>query len=157
MRKLSIGVRLTLWYLVIFAGAQIVFGAGMWFILRAHLYDLVDDGLESQIEDTEGELTKAIKESALWRAQDELLQSVPGIGPVNSFALILKLPELGTLNRGKIAATGKPLRLPVPVAWQPWKWRNSSKIRGTEPSEVTFVSPPPYRSNLPRPAVMFTV
>ena len=46
MRRLSIGVRLTLWYLAIFALAQFVFGAGMWFILRHNLYDLVDDGLE---------------------------------------------------------------------------------------------------------------
>src|ERR1039458_4449938 len=41
MRRLSIGVRLTLWYLAIFALAQILFGAGMWFILRHNLYDLV--------------------------------------------------------------------------------------------------------------------
>jgi hypothetical protein len=51
MRKLSIGVRLTLWYLAIFALAQLIFGAGMWVILRHHLYDLVDDGLEAQIDD----------------------------------------------------------------------------------------------------------
>src|SRR5579864_8371110 len=51
MKKFSIGVRLTLWYLAIFAVAQIAFGAGMWFILHEHLYDLVDDGLESQAED----------------------------------------------------------------------------------------------------------
>jgi heavy metal sensor kinase len=51
MRKLSIGVRLTLWYVVIFAMAQAVFGAGMWFILRHNLYDLVDDSLESRVED----------------------------------------------------------------------------------------------------------
>src|SRR5271165_6079733 len=51
MRKLSIGVRLTLWYLAIFALAQLVFGVGMWLLLRNHLYDLADDNLESQLED----------------------------------------------------------------------------------------------------------
>lgn len=51
MTKLSIGVRLTLWYLAIFALAQIVFGVGMWLLLRHHLYDLTDDNLESQVED----------------------------------------------------------------------------------------------------------
>jgi heavy metal sensor kinase len=51
MRRLSIGVRLTLWYLAIFALAQILFGAGMWLILRHNLYDLVDDGLEEQVDD----------------------------------------------------------------------------------------------------------
>lgn len=60
--------------------------------------------LERQIAATESDLGKAIEQSDAWRAQNELLQSVPGIGPVNSFALILKLPELGKLNRGKIAA-----------------------------------------------------
>lgn len=51
MRRLSIGMRLTLWYLAIFALAQVAFGAGMWFILRENLYDLVDDGLEDQVAD----------------------------------------------------------------------------------------------------------
>lgn len=51
MKKLSIGVRLTLWYLAIFALAQLVFGAGMWVLLRHYLYDLADDSLESQVED----------------------------------------------------------------------------------------------------------
>ncbi len=51
MRRLSIGVRLTLWYLTIFALAQLVFGAGMWLVLRHHLYDLVDDNLEREVDD----------------------------------------------------------------------------------------------------------
>jgi heavy metal sensor kinase len=51
MKKLSIGLRLTLWYLAIFALGEFVFGAGMWFILRGNLYDIVDDGLENQMED----------------------------------------------------------------------------------------------------------
>ena len=51
MKRLSIGVRLTLWYLAIFAFAQFVFGAGMWFILRHNVYDMVDDDLENQVED----------------------------------------------------------------------------------------------------------
>jgi heavy metal sensor kinase len=51
MKRLSIGVRLTLWYLAIFALGELVFGAGMWFILRQNLYDMVDDNLESQVDD----------------------------------------------------------------------------------------------------------
>jgi heavy metal sensor kinase len=51
MKKTSIGMRLTLWYLAIFVVAQLVFGAGMWFLLRHHLDDLVEDGLEDQIDD----------------------------------------------------------------------------------------------------------
>lgn len=51
MSKISIGVRLTLWYLAIFALGEIVFGVGMWLILRPNLFDLVDDDLENQVED----------------------------------------------------------------------------------------------------------
>ena len=43
-------------------------------------------------------------DSPLWRAKDDLLQSVPGIGPTTSRTLIAELPELGYLNRREIAA-----------------------------------------------------
>jgi heavy metal sensor kinase len=49
--RLAIGVRLTLWYLLIFAFAQTIFGLGMWFILRHNLYDIADDALEAQVDD----------------------------------------------------------------------------------------------------------
>jgi heavy metal sensor kinase len=51
MRKLSIGARLTLWYLIIFAVAQLCFGVGMWLLLRRHLYHIADDTLTAQVED----------------------------------------------------------------------------------------------------------
>jgi hypothetical protein len=43
MKGLSIGVRLTLWYLLVFAAAQFLFGFGMWFTLRHRLYEIADD------------------------------------------------------------------------------------------------------------------
>lgn len=51
MRRLSIGVRLTLWYVVIFTLGELVFAAGTWMILRHSLFDLIDDTMESQIDD----------------------------------------------------------------------------------------------------------
>ena len=51
MRRLSIGVRLTLWYLAIFAAAQLCFGVGMWLVLRQDLYGTADDALTAQVED----------------------------------------------------------------------------------------------------------
>lgn len=51
MKKLSIGSRLTLWYLAIFAVAQLLFGAAMWVALRQELYSVADDALKAQIED----------------------------------------------------------------------------------------------------------
>ncbi len=51
MRRLSIGMRLTLWYLGVFAVAQLAFGVGMWLILRQNLHDVVDGSLAGQVED----------------------------------------------------------------------------------------------------------
>jgi heavy metal sensor kinase len=64
MRKLSIGLRLTLWYLAIFALAQVVFGTGMWLILRHNLYDIAEDDLESQVDDLKGFLQAQKKDAS---------------------------------------------------------------------------------------------
>jgi two-component system, OmpR family, heavy metal sensor histidine kinase CusS len=72
MRRLSIGVRLTLWYLAFFAVAQLAFGAGMWFILRDNLYDLVDDRLEEQIDDLKNFLQSQPKDRSIAKLQEEV-------------------------------------------------------------------------------------
>lgn len=72
MRRLSIGLRLTLWYLAIFAVAQLVFGAGMWFLLRHHLYDLVDDSLQSQIDDLQKFMAAQKKDASIAKLQEEV-------------------------------------------------------------------------------------
>jgi heavy metal sensor kinase len=51
MKRLSIGTRLTLWYLIIFTAAQLCFGVGMWLVLRRHLYHIADGTLTAQVED----------------------------------------------------------------------------------------------------------
>lgn len=60
--------------------------------------------LEKELYGTDDDLATAIKESPAWKAKDEILQSVPGVGPVVSSTLIADLPELGTLNKKQIAA-----------------------------------------------------
>jgi heavy metal sensor kinase len=72
MRRLSIGVRLTLWYLAFFAIAQLAFGAGMWLILRTNLYDLVDDGLEEQVDDLKNFLQAQPRDRPLAKVQEEV-------------------------------------------------------------------------------------
>ena len=72
MRKLSIGVRLTLWYVAIFAVGELVFGASMFLILRHNLYDLVDDGLESQIEDLRNFLGAQQKDASTAKLREEM-------------------------------------------------------------------------------------
>ncbi len=51
MKRLSIGLRLTLWYLAIFFVGELIFGTGMWFILRKNLFDIADASLEGQAAD----------------------------------------------------------------------------------------------------------
>src|SRR3984957_2660892 len=72
MKKLSIGFRLTLWYLTIFALAQFVFGAGMWFILRHHLYNLVNAGLEAQVDDLQNFMEAQKKDASIVKMQEEV-------------------------------------------------------------------------------------
>jgi heavy metal sensor kinase len=75
VRKLSIGVRLTLWYLAIFAVAQLVFGAGMWLMLRHHLIDLVDDTLESQVDDLKKFLEAQKNDASIAKLQEEVTET----------------------------------------------------------------------------------
>lgn len=65
MKRLSIGVRLTVWYLVIFALGEVVFGVGMWLILRDSLFDMVDDDLETQVDDVSRLLATQPKEASI--------------------------------------------------------------------------------------------
>jgi len=59
--------------------------------------------LEKRLEKIETHIGKTIKNSPIWRCKDNILQSMNGIGPVTSAALISDLPELGQLSRKKIA------------------------------------------------------
>jgi transposase len=60
--------------------------------------------LERQLDDVTKELAGLIEASPVWRAKDDLLQSVPGVGPIVSYTLLGELPELGTLSHKQIAA-----------------------------------------------------
>jgi transposase len=60
--------------------------------------------LERQVIDTDATLEAAIQASPVWRVQDQLLQSVPGVGPTLARTLLGLLPELGQLDRHHIAA-----------------------------------------------------
>jgi transposase len=60
--------------------------------------------LQKELADTDRELKELIANDPIWRDKDALLQSTPGVGPTLSATLIAQLPELGTLNRRKIAA-----------------------------------------------------
>ncbi len=83
--------------------------------IRAHIA-----WLEKALADMDSELKRFIEESPLWREKDNLLRSVPGIGPVLASTLVASLPELGTLDRKRIASL---------VGVAPFN-RDSGKMRG---------------------------
>jgi len=60
--------------------------------------------LERELADVDQDLDRTIAESPVWQAKENLLRSVPGVGPVVSRTLLAELPELGCLNRKQIAA-----------------------------------------------------
>jgi transposase len=60
--------------------------------------------LSQQIAGLDRELDQTLRESPVWREKEQVLRSIPGIGPVVARTLLGELPELGTLERGEIAA-----------------------------------------------------
>jgi transposase len=60
--------------------------------------------LKVELDELDGDLDRVIRESPVWREKDELLRSVPGVGPKVSATLLAELPELGTLEDKKLAA-----------------------------------------------------
>ena len=60
--------------------------------------------LNARIAALDADIETLLRASPLWRENDDLLQSAPGIGPVCARTLLLELPEWGTLTRQQIAA-----------------------------------------------------
>jgi transposase len=76
--------------------------------------------LRAQLRDLDRDLGQLITASPVWQAQEDLLRSVPGVGPVLARTLVGQLPELGQLSRQRIAAL---------VGVAPWN-RDSGRFRG---------------------------
>jgi transposase len=60
--------------------------------------------LERRVSDVDDDIGTAIQQSAIWRVHEDLLRTVPGIGPTTARTLLAELPELGRLDRRAIAA-----------------------------------------------------
>ncbi len=99
-------------------------GTASWPIqsqIRKHLV-----WLDRQLTALEAELTKQIRSTPLWRDRDDLLQSVPGVGPVTSRTLLAELPELGRLSPKQLAA----LVGVAPLNWDSGQLRGRRRIWG---------------------------
>lgn len=82
--------------------------------------------MEKELAELDGEIKDQVRGSSVWAEKENLLASVPGVGPVIARTLIAELPELGTLDRRRIAAL---------VGLAPWtrqsgQWRGKSFIGG---------------------------
>jgi transposase len=60
--------------------------------------------LQKELSDLEQELDDTIRGTPAWREAEDLLTSVPGVGPAVARTLLADLPELGRLDRKRIAA-----------------------------------------------------
>ena len=60
--------------------------------------------LDKRIKDVDRELHDRLRASPVWRDKEDLLRSIPGVGPVLSVTLLVGVPELGTLSHKQLAA-----------------------------------------------------
>lgn len=93
--------------------------------VRPHIQQHVE-WLRRQLRDVDGELQRAIRQSPVWRENDNLLRTTPGVGPVLATTLLADLPELGRLNRRQIAA----LVGVAPLNWDSGQQRGTRHIWG---------------------------
>ncbi|MGH6922989.1 MAG: IS110 family transposase [Propylenella sp.] len=82
--------------------------------------------LQKELSSLESDIDESVRGSPAWREKEDLLASVPGIGKTIARTLLAELPELGGLDRRKVAAL---------VGLAPWtrqsgKWKGKSFIGG---------------------------
>ena len=82
--------------------------------------------LRAEHSDLDAEIDETVRGSPLWREKEDLLASVPGVGQVTVRTMLAELPELGSLDRRKIAA----LVGLAPFTRQSGNWRGKSFIGG---------------------------
>ena len=82
--------------------------------------------LEKELASLDRDIDDSVRGSPAWRARDDLLSSVPGVGPTIARTLIAELPELGSLDRRQVAA----LVGLAPFTRQSGQWRGRSFIGG---------------------------
>jgi transposase len=96
--------------------------------LKAHIAFL-----ERQLATTNTDLGGLVRSTPAWRERDDLLRTVPGIGPIVACTLVAELPELGQLSRRAIAK----LVGVAPLSRESGAWRGQRFIHGGRSSVRT--------------------
>jgi transposase len=82
--------------------------------------------LEKELAEIDGEVDTTVRGSPVWRAREDLLASVPGVGPLTARTLIAEMPELGSLDGKRVAS----LAGLAPYTRQSGRWVGKSMIGG---------------------------
>lgn len=82
--------------------------------------------LETELAELDAEIDDHMRGSPIWAEKEDLLASVPGVGPIIARTLIAEMPELGTLDRRQVAA----LAGLAPWTRQSGQWKGKSLIGG---------------------------
>lgn len=82
--------------------------------------------LQKELATLDKDLDDSVRKSPVWRDKEDLLRSVPGVGPTIARTLLAEMPELGTLDRREVAS----LAGLAPFTRQSGQWRGKSFIGG---------------------------
>ena len=97
--------------------------------------DRLIKAMQLELSEIDKDIDEAVRSSPAWREKEDLLVSVPGVGPTIARTLIAELPELGTLDRRAIAA----LAGLAPFTRQSGRWKGDSFISGGRASVRTVL------------------
>lgn len=89
--------------------------------------------LQKELADLDSQIDDEVRGTPAWREKEDLLRSIPGVGPVTSRTLLAELPELGRLDRRQIAS----LAGLAPWTRQSGQWKGKSFIGGGRASVRT--------------------
>jgi len=94
--------------------------------------------LQKELSEVEADIDDTMRGSPIWRENEDLMISVPGVGQTIARALMADLPELGRLGRREIAA----LAGLAPHTRQSGQWKGQSFISGgrAEPRSCLFIA-----------------
>ena len=82
--------------------------------------------IEAQIKDIDREQATLVAKQDRFKARFDILLSIPGLGAVSALAMLIDMPELGTMDAKRTASLGGL----APITRQSGNWQGKSCIQG---------------------------